>query len=138
MIGFCSCVNIEVFENFYKDLRPGKDCDRRCFKIINKNYLNSLEYKGKMLINQYVTILEKHLNSLFPNLSIRFYVSKRNKYVHMDLDCALFTLKDYSDIIAEIKDFMSDKLDKRFSFCFLQLVHTVKWKYDYIILKKKF
>ena len=50
----------------------------------------------------------------------------------MGLDCALFTLKDYSGIIAEIKDFMFDQLDKHFSFCFLQLVHTVKWKYDYI------
>ena len=90
-----------------------------------------------MLINQHVRILEKHLNSLFPNLNIRFYVSRRSKYVHMSLDCALFTLKDYSGIIAEIKDFMFDKLDKRFSFCFLQLVRTVKWKYDYILFKKK-
>ena len=52
----------------------------------------------------------------------------------MGLDCALFTLKDYSGIIAEIKDFMFDELDKRFSFCFPQLVHTVKWK---LYLRKK-
>ena len=90
-----------------------------------------------MLINQHVRILEKHFNSLFPNLNIRFYVSRRSKYVHMGLDCALFTLKDYSGIIAEIKDLMFDELDKCFSFCFLQLVNTVKWKYDYIIVKKK-
>ena len=55
----------------------------------------------------------------------------------MGLDCALFTIKGYSGIIAEIKDFMFDELDKRFSFCFPQLVRTVKWKYDYIIFKKK-
>ena len=47
MIAFCSCVNIEVFENIYKDFRPGRDCDSRCFKIIDKHYLNSLEYKEK-------------------------------------------------------------------------------------------
>ena len=75
-----------------------------------------------MLINQHVRILEKHLNSLFPNLNIRFCVSRRSKYVHMGLDHALFTLKGYRDIIAEIKDFMFDELDKRFSFCFPQLV----------------
>ena len=132
MIAFCSCVNIEVFENIYKDFRPGKDYDIRCFKMINKHYLNSLEYKEKMLINQPVRIQEKHLNSLFPNLNIRFYVSGRSKYVHMGLDCALFTIKDYSGIIAEIKDFMFDEFDKRFSSCFPQLVHTVKWKYDHI------
>ena len=84
-----------------------------------------------MLINQHVRILEKHLNSLFPNLNIGFYVSRRSKYV-MGLNCALFTLKDYSGIIAEIKDFVFDQLDEHFSFYFLQLVHTVKWKYDYI------
>ena len=90
-----------------------------------------------MLINQHVRILEKHLNSLFPNLNIRFYVSRRSKYVHMGLDCALFTLKDYSGIIAETEDFMFDELDKRFSFCFPQLVPTAKSKYDYIVFKKK-
>ena len=90
-----------------------------------------------MLINQHVRILEKHLNSLFPNLTIRFYVSRRSKYVHMGLDCALFTLKGHTSIIAEIKDFMFDKLDKRFIFCFPQLVNAVKWKYDYTIFKKK-
>ena len=47
MIEFCSCVNIEVFENIYKYFRPGKDYDSRFFKIINKHYLNSLEYKEK-------------------------------------------------------------------------------------------
>ena len=90
-----------------------------------------------MLINQHFTILEKHLDILFPNLNIRVYVGRRSKYVHMGLDCALFTLKDYSGIIAEIKDFMFDELDKRFSFCFPQLVLTMKWKYDYITFKKK-
>ena len=75
-----------------------------------------------MLINQHFRILEKHLNSFFPNLNIRFYVSRRSKYAHMGLDRALFTLKDYRGIIAEIKDFMFDELDKRFSFCFPQLV----------------
>ena len=34
MIAFCFCVNIEVFENIYKDFRLGKDYDSRCFKII--------------------------------------------------------------------------------------------------------
>ena len=90
-----------------------------------------------MLMNQHVRILEKHMNSLFPSLKIHFHVSRRSKYVHMSLDSALFTLKDYDRIIAEIKDFMCDELDKRFTFCFPQLVPTVKWKYDYIVFKKR-
>ena len=46
MIAFCSCVNIEVFENIYKDFSPGKDYDSHSFKIIN-GHLNSLEYTEK-------------------------------------------------------------------------------------------
>lgn len=84
----------------------------------------------KMLINQQVIILEKYMSSFFPNLKIKFYVSRRSKYIHMGLDCALFTLKAYDKIIAEIKDFMHDELDERFKFCFPQLVPTVKWKYN--------
>ena len=90
-----------------------------------------------MLINQHVRISEKHLNSFFPSLNIRFYVSRRSKYVHMGLDYALFTLKDHTNIISEIKDLMFDESDERFTFCFPQLVPTVKWKYDYIIFKRK-
>ena len=108
MIAFCSCINIKVFSNINKGFITGIDYDSRCFKIITKHYLNSLEYKEKTLINQHVRILEKRSNSLFPNLNIRFYVTRRSKYVHMGLDCALFTLKDYSSIIDEIKDFMFD------------------------------
>ena len=55
----------------------------------------------------------------------------------MGLDCALFTLKDHANIISKIKDFMFDELDERFTFCFPQLVPTVKWKYGWWEKKKK-
>ena len=46
MISFCSCANIEVFKNIYKNFRPGKKYDSRCFKIINRPYLKYIEAKG--------------------------------------------------------------------------------------------
>ena len=55
----------------------------------------------------------------------------------MGLDFALFTLKDHDRITSEVKDFMFDELDERFKFCFPQLMPTVKWKYDYIVFKKR-
>ena len=79
-----------------------------------------------MLINQHVRILEKHMSSLFPNLETNFYVSRRNKYVHMVLHFALFTFENHDRIIREIKNFMFDELNQHFKFCFLQLVLTVK------------
>ena len=90
-----------------------------------------------MLISRHVRILEKHLKILYPNLNIAFHVSRRSKYVHMGLDSPLFTLKVFTNIISEIKDFMSEDLDKRFSIVCSRLVHTVCWKYDYIVFKKQ-
>ena len=55
----------------------------------------------------------------------------------MGLDFPLFTLQGHDRIIAKIKDFMHDELDERFTFCFPRLVPTIKWKFDYIIYKKK-
>ena len=88
-------------------------------------------------MKKHVRILQKHMNSLYPNLNIRFYVGRKQKYVPMGLDQPLFTWKDNDKIIAEIRDFTHDELDERFTFCFPQLVNTVKWKFDYIVFKRQ-
>ena len=54
-----------------------------------------------MTIKQHVRILEKHMVNIFPNLNIHSYVSKRSKYVHMGLDCALCTLKYHENIFVK-------------------------------------
>ena len=46
MISFCSCANIEIFKNIYKNFGPEKDYDSRCFKIVNRPYLKYIEAKG--------------------------------------------------------------------------------------------
>ena len=46
-------------------------------------------------------------------------------------------IKDHTNIISGIKDLTFDESDEHFTFCFPQLVPTVKWKYDYIIFKRK-
>ena len=80
-----------------------------------------------MLIKQHVRILEKHMKSLFPSITIYFYAMDHS----LVKDVLLFTLQGYYDqIIAEMKDFMHDELDERFTFCFSQLIPTVKWKFD--------
>ena len=43
LIAFCSCVNVEVFENIYRNFVPVKDYDSRCFKIVNEHYLKYLD-----------------------------------------------------------------------------------------------
>ena len=46
MIAFCSCVNIEVFKNICRNFRPGKNCNSRCFKIMNQHYLKYISEGG--------------------------------------------------------------------------------------------
>ena len=55
----------------------------------------------------------------------------------MGLDYSLFTIRGYKNFVAEIKDSMSEDLDYCFNFVFPKLFSTVKWKYVYIVFKKK-
>ena len=58
--------------------------------------------------------------------------------MHMGLDLPLYSLKNYSDFVKEIHKFLSRDLDSnRLLLVEPQLVLTVKWKFDYIILGGK-
>ena len=50
LIAFCSCENIEVFENIYKNFVPVKDYDSRCFKIVNEHYLKYVDAKEQYFL----------------------------------------------------------------------------------------
>ena len=47
LIAFCSCVNVEVFENIYRNFVPVQDYDSRCFKIVNEHYLKYLDARDQ-------------------------------------------------------------------------------------------
>ena len=55
----------------------------------------------------------------------------------MGLDVALFSLRNYHEIIADINHFLSKNLDNRFLVNYLRLIRTVKWKFGYTICPKK-
>ena len=58
--------------------------------------------------------------------------------MQMGLDLPLYSLKNYSDFVKEIHKFLSRDLDSnRLLLVEPQLVLTVKWKFDYIILGGK-
>ena len=54
----------------------------------------------------------------------------------MGLDIPLYSIKNYPDFIEEINKFLAKDLDSRFQLVYPQLVLTVKWNFDYIILRK--
>ena len=83
-------------------------------------------------------LLKNHLATKFPDVNIGFYLSHRSNFVHMGLDLPLYSLKNYSDFVKEIHKFLSRDLDSnRLLLVEPQLVLTVKWKFDYIILGGK-
>ena len=56
----------------------------------------------------------------------------------MGLDVPLYSFKNYPDFVKEIHTFLEKDLDsRRFQLVEPQFVLTVKWKYNYIILRKK-
>ena len=58
-----------------------------------------------MNIRKQLVLKESRLKKKFPYVKFGFYLSRRSSYVHMGLDFALFSLKNYSKIIAEVNYF---------------------------------
>ena len=84
-----------------------------------------------------VAKMEKEFKVKFPELDVAFYISKRNMCIHMGLDWSIFSYGNYGQMIAQINVFFSQNLRAKFIVNFPQLIHTTKWKYDYIICRKK-
>ena len=90
-----------------------------------------------MHIKRFVNLLSEHVKEKFPEIKLKFYVSKRKNHVHMVLDSPLFLYTRHHQVTEKLCNFMSDELDERFKAMFPQLVNTVKWKFDYIVFQKK-
>ena len=88
------------------------------------------------MVRKQIVKLEQHRSKKFPELKAAFYVSRRNNFVHMGIDEPLFKFKNHTEIIAEIIFFKKNLKDK-FIVTYPYLIHTAKWKYDYIVSKKK-
>ena len=89
-------------------------------------------------IAQFTKLLKKHINSKFPELQAEFYVSKRKQYIHMGIDRPLFVFFNNDQIMDELKNFKVDNFDlSKYKTVFPTLIDTTRWKYDYIIYRRK-
>ena len=54
----------------------------------------------------------------------------------MGLNYSLLTLREYEQIISDIEElWIMKRHDMKFKFILPQLIHTAKWKFDYIIFR---
>ena len=90
-------------------------------------------------VRHFSRLLQNYLNNKFPELKASFYVSKRNESIHMGLDIALFSLLKHDQVMEEIKNFRINGYDteEHFKSVFPLHIGCTRWKYDYIVMKRK-
>ena len=57
--------------------------------------------------------------------------------IYMGLDKAPFAYSNFDKIISELNKFFDEHLAEKFKTNYPQLIHSSKWKFDYIIARKK-
>ena len=80
-----------------------------------------------MSVKKLILQLEKFFKQNFHDLDAGFYVSKGNMCV------SIFSYSNYKEIIEEYNKFFEEHLSNKFIVTKLQLIHTAKWKFNYII-----
>ena len=90
------------------------------------------------IIRKRINILVMILKEKFPDVKIGFYLSKRKGFLHMGLDKSVTSLECYEKLSEEIYKLFSIGLEDKFKLIRPPLlVQTVRWKFDYILLKIK-
>ena len=91
-----------------------------------------------MLVKFYINRLETILKQKYPEINLEIYYSRRKKLVHLALDKSLDQYSNCFDFLDEIESFYERYFKKEFEFTRpIKLVNTIKWKFDYIIFRKR-
>ena len=92
-----------------------------------------------MYMRAFLIALEKVQEKDHADIKFELYLSRRSKFVHMGLDEPLITIPNHNDIMEFIEKYWEEKkTDDKFEFTQPRLISATKWKFDYIILQKKF
>ena len=65
-----------------------------------------------MFMKTFIYILQNWLSNKYPDIKFGFYISRRNKYVHMGFDKSILSYKAFYDIISDISQTWNDKKNK--------------------------
>ena len=90
-----------------------------------------------MSVKKLVIQLEKHINAKFCEYQVKFYSNRRNFFIYMGLDNSIFAYKNFTKVLEEVDCFLNEHLPNKFNSNFSKLIHSSKWKFDYIVATKK-
>ena len=92
-----------------------------------------------MGIKTFIIKLEAFLKEKYPFIDASFYCSRRKKIAHLGLKKALRDYRDYMKFIKDIRIFffLTVYRNNKFEFVNPYLNNSVKWKFDYVIFRKR-
>ena len=91
-----------------------------------------------MLVKFYINRLETMLKQKYPEIKPEIYYSRRKKLVHLALDKSIDQYRNYTDFLKEIESFFERHFKNEFELCKpIKVVNTIKWKFDYVIFRKR-
>ena len=90
-----------------------------------------------MSVKKLMIQLEKQIYNKFAEFNAKFYSDRRNFYIHMGLDNSLYGYSNFKQLLEEIDLFINEHLPEKFDSKFPKLIHSTKWKFDYIVCTKK-
>ena len=83
--------------------------------------------------------LERLLSKKYPHVDLKFFISRRKRYLHLGLEKALLSYPEHTQILRDIEKFYSGNRNNEFELVSPPiLVRTVKWKFDYILFRKRY
>ena len=91
-----------------------------------------------MLVKYQLNRLEVILKNKFPEINPELYYSRRKKLVHMAVDRCIYEYRNYKNLLDGIGEFFHRHFRRDFTFYRpIRLVPTIKWKFDYVIFRKR-
>ena len=92
-----------------------------------------------MQIKTLLFCLERKLQNKFSEIKfLEIYYSRRRKFIHIAFDKPINHFSCKNDLIKEIKFFYEENFRKDFFIIEpMKLINTIKWKFDYVIFRKR-
>ena len=106
-------------QQFVQNAKPDIFRESRCFKIVNKHYLDYItKQKSSVFIKKFVRRFEQHLQKKFPTLNVSLSVNRRHTFFYTDIEYPLISAKFPYKLISSIENFERENLDELFRFIF--------------------